>query len=450
MKVAIFTDTFYPEVNGVVTCITNICKNLSKRGYEFLVFAPKYPKKVGSNNVDLGKNVRVIRIHSSGLSTNKGFSRFAFPNLFKHFAECKDFDPDIIHIHTPATIGFMGMLYAKIHRKPSIGTYHTYLPDFLGYISPLKLMRITWLISLFYPQLKPEYKALSANLRSIQRESKLKKNIKKPFVKLTWLYTRLVYDRCNLITTPSKIMVKELIANNLKRPVVYLTNGVEVSLFSSYLEKYGPRKRKAGVVSLINVGRLGYEKHVDDVIRSVAYLNRKVKNMKFELTVVGDGAELKKLELLAKSLGIADRVVFTGLVSRNNLPKYYGNADIFVTASTIETQGIVVLEAMASSLPVVGVGKLALKELIVDGYNGYQVKAGDFKDMARKIYAIAKNEELMNEMSKNALNYVSEHRLENALNKLDSIYKKVYESYGHWKVYKRIKKETKKLSKKFS
>ena len=448
MKVAIFTDTFYPEVNGVVTCIMNLCKNLKDKGYEFIIFAPRYPKSIGSNDLFLGNNVKIVRSISIGLTTNKN-SRFAFPNLFKHYFEFKRFNPDIVHIHTPMSIGVMGLVYAKLNRKPIMGTYHTYLPDFLGYVSPAKLLRISKIISIFYPKLSDEYKTLHREIKALKlignsfESLKIRKGIKKSAVKITWLFTRLIYDRCELITAPSKVMVKELKKNGLKRNVYYLTNGVETEMFRPKGDLNVPEKE----IRLINVGRLGYEKHVDDVIRALSILNKNNKSYVFRLEIAGAGPELKNLKKLSDSLGLRDYVHFSGWVRREYLPELYSKSHIFVTASTIETQGIVVLEAMSSGLPVVGANKLALNELIINGYNGYRARAGDANDFAKKIFAIATNKKLYSDMKVNAENTVEEHKIENAMDNFAVSYNKVCDAHYSWKLKKRIEHETKKIRK---
>ena len=190
MKIAVFSDSFYPQVSGVVTSIINSSQQLAARGHEILIFVPegKFRKP------KLNKRIKIIPIKSFALPAYEEY-RVALPQMIKCLKQVYEFRPDIIHIHTPFSLGIMGLMCAVTYKVPMIGTYHTIFPEFLKYrplpgISDGKLSR-----------------------------------------ELTWGYTNFVYDRCCVVTTPSYTMANELISHGIKAPIKVISNGIDLSKF---------------------------------------------------------------------------------------------------------------------------------------------------------------------------------------------------------------------------
>ena len=167
-------------------------------------------------------------------------------------------------------------------------------------------------------------------------------------------------------------MRSRLVEYGLHVPVAAISNGVDTDLFCppSQEQEMPPRP-----LTLLHIGRLGYEKGVDQVLRAFALLSTNFPQAR--LAIVGTGPDKEVLKSLSNDLGIDDRVIFTGFVAHQDLPALCQKADLFITASTIETQGLVVLEAMSSGLPIVGVDALALPDLIHNEINGFLVPAED-------------------------------------------------------------------------
>ncbi len=428
MKIAIFTDTFYPEINGVTTFLNNFIKHFSQN-HVIRIYAPKYKTR---NELKFNKNVTIYRCSSFSLLTNKS-TRVSMPNVIKMLVDCKKFNPDIIHIHTPAIIGTLGLYYGKLFKKPIVATYHTYFPDFLVYLSPIKIVKELLKLLNKKIRIKKKDKDYELTIKRIKRMNKKIRNseVLKRFKKinkikripksLVWLLTGIFYNNCDLVTTPSMTFVNILSEHKIKKPIVYLSNGIELDLF-----KYKERNKKDDNFTFLYVGRLGFEKNVDVVIKAINILIKKGYDIK--LIIVGDGPAKEELEKLVKLLRIERFVTFTGAINRDNLITYYHNADVFVTASTIETQGIVVLEAMATGMPIIGVRKLALKELIIDNYNGFLAEPFNAKDMADKCEILIKHKELIKEFSKNSYLIAKKHDINSTMKKLERIYNSLINS----------------------
>ncbi|HDP73651.1 MAG TPA: glycosyltransferase family 4 protein [Candidatus Woesearchaeota archaeon] len=429
MRIAIFTETFYPEINGVVTFLKNITEKLSAQGHEIRIYCPKYPKKAFRKPYYPSKNVSVYRAFSIKLITNPA-SRVTIPNVIKVFRDFKRFNPDIVHLQSPLLIGEVGFLCGKLYRKPVISTYHTFLPDFAKYISPLRIARVILINKLIGRMRRKARKVIEEdNPQEIKRFLKKKVNKKKEkeltakFRKVKklneasiWVITRLMYSTHDLITAPSRVMAKILREKRVNRKVLFLSNGIE-------LDKFRPMpKPKRDEIMLLHSGRISFEKNVDVLLNSFKLVSDKCPQAR--LWIVGDGPSQPELKKLAGKLRISDKVKFFGALPREELISLYQKADFFVTASTIETQGIVVLEAMASGLPVVGVKALALSELIRDGQNGFLASPFNPRDFAEKCIRLIESPDLLEKMAQNAPSSIKEHDLDFVVERLICIYER--------------------------
>src|SRR3989344_8401772 len=166
MNIAIFTDSYSPQINGVVTQIKNMGKELKKRGHNVLIVAPSSNSRHGEEDEN---GVKVIYLPSIALPTYPDYriTHFTSSRVKK---ELKEFNADIIHVQTPFSVGWLGVRYGKRYKIPVIGTYHTLIPEFLMYL-PIHFLKKT--------------------------------NFAKS---LAWKYTKVFYNKCSLVTTPSNSM----------------------------------------------------------------------------------------------------------------------------------------------------------------------------------------------------------------------------------------------------
>lgn len=429
MRIVIFTDTYEPEINGVTTSIKNFTRIMAEKGHEFLIICPKYKDHVDNK---LQKNITVKRYPAFSFITNKA-TRLAFTPFRNIKSVIKKFNPDLVHIQTPMNLGAAGIIVSKMLDLKIVQTYHTYIPDFLVYLSPKNILGLDKLEDAFknskvYEDLF-ESKTRIRILRKFSRDVlKIKKGIfyikrkEKKSGKINfqekfgWDFTRLIYNRGDLVLTPSYALKMELEKNGIIVPVEAQTNGIEVSDFK-VKTNYELRNK------ILHIGRLGPEKNVDVLIKAFAIVAKNYKDVVLE--IIGDGPERKYLEKLAGKLHLKDRIIFKGFVDRAVIIEEVGQADFFATASTIETQGLVILEAMASGLPVVGVNALAIPEAIKDGENGFVVNPGDYRSMAKRFTDLLRDRELREKMGKASVLLAKEHDLEKAAQKLEEHYKKL-------------------------
>lgn len=434
MRVALFTDTYLPEVNGVVTSIDSHTRMLGERGHEVLIICPKYRKPI----LHVVPHVTIQRYRSFSFISNRD-TRIALPSVASVAARLRAFKPDLVHIHTPLSIGVIGLATARMMRLPVVETYHTFLPDFMQYVELHRLLRLDDLQArvlnaivfermfesgMFHGLAKLEQggkraideinataRAALGGVRAEEREELS--------TRLAWQFTRTIYNRASLVLTPSQTLKRELESHGVTAPVEYLSNGIDVSLIA-------PKLSYASTGRLLHAGRLGHEKNIDVVLRAFARVAERLPG--YTLDIIGDGPARAGLQRLASSLGVADRVTFRGFMERSALASTYREYDAFVTASTIETQGIVLLEAMAAGLPVVGVDALAIPEIVQHGRAGLVVPPGDDTAIAEAIEHLLPDEALRASLGAGGREGVHPHALPAVIDRLEALYADVSEA----------------------
>lgn len=349
MKILLTTDTFSPSINGVVISVTNLYKELTKRGHE----------------------VKILTLSNTGYSYKEGdvyylrsFNAIIYPGARgtlsyknKFINEIIKWSPDIVHSHTE----FCTLIHAKYIRKklriPHVHTYHTMYEDYLGYIFKGKLISRRRAMSL----------------------------IKK------------LIGSVDEIITPTQKAKGSLTAYGMDNLISIIPTGIDLSRFTikhQHKEKVKELKEKIGIKEddkvLIFLGRLGKEKNIDEIIMNVKELN---KELDIKMLIVGGGPYMDNLKKLVNELELERNIIFTGMVPPEEVPLYYSLANIFVTASTSETQGLTYIEALASGLPVVCRYDEAVEGLIIDGFNGHMYRNKDeFKQSIKSL--IDKNDNI--------------------------------------------------------
>lgn len=373
LKIAFYTDSFLPAVDGVVISILNFRKELEKRGHEVYIYASGTSKTRQMVNGD--NNIVIVR----GLK----FKRYPQYNLalFPLASKLKTLNikTDINHAHTPFMMGMHALILSKLDRTPVVGSFHTLFTD-----------------------------------RSVIKEYVVANRlVTKTIIKYSWKYARLFYNRCDGVAAPS-ITMKNMLENRGIRNVDVVPNGIDVKRFNSNVNGSEVRRKilknkKAKLV--MYVGRLSKEKRLETLIKAAQML--KDENIKFAL--VGAGPALGHYQHMVERMHLQESVKFVGFVQNRQLPKYYAACDVFCIPSTFETQGVVSLEAMASGKPVVGADYLALKELIKNGKNGEKFRPNDSTDCARKIRKVIYNTDSYKEMRATAKRYSIERTTDDLL-----------------------------------
>lgn len=320
MRIAMMTDSWFPTRDGVVTSIMIIKESLEALGHEVFVIAPEPEKEDRQDGVYYFPAVRF-----------KSYEGYYVPILPSNKMEIlREIDPDVIHIHGVATMAIRGLICGHELGIPTVMTFHTMVDDAAKYYSPIKL--------------PPE---------TMER--------------LIWIYLRQILKRMDVVVTPTSCIGDELGSRGaVCRNLVTIPTGTNTAEFHPGIPGDDIRRRHGliGYRVAIHVGRISYEKELDMVVRAMQRIDAK-------LLVAGKGPAKADIERLVDELGLQDKVVFAGFVPDSELPAYYNAADIAVSASKFETQGLSILEAMASGKPVACRNGRAFAEIVHDGENGY-------------------------------------------------------------------------------
>ncbi|MEK6916592.1 MAG: glycosyltransferase [Nanoarchaeota archaeon] len=403
--------TYLPKMDGIVVSLVNTTLYLANKGHKVAIAAPEYPGYKDKKQ----KNITVKRFSSFSFPPYPEI-RISHPNIYTFKQLILDFEPNIIHTHTPGTLCLLALLFAKQYNIPIITTYHTSFPDVMIYTSPAKLLKLDFLFNKIKIVQSTKFeniqKKLQKTLEKI-RMPKLEKKSRELSRKRILSITNVFYNKHDLVIAPSERIKKDLVKHKLKSKVIVISNGIEI-------KKFKKKNKYNKFPKFLQIGRVGFEKKIDIVIDAMSILIKKYPKAK--LTIVGDGPAMETLKKQVSKLNLEKNVEFTGFVPRNKIAKIYRNHDVFITASEMETQGLVLLEAMASGLPVIGVNVLAIPDVVHNKKTGFLVKRGDYKAIARKMCKFIEEPNLIKEYGRNARIETAKHNIEITLRSLEKTY----------------------------
>ena len=342
-----FTDYFFPELGGIQDSIATISHSLGRRGHNVEVYAPRYARRdyhrIGSEvrERDLGANVRIRRRLSLPFPSSTRQSRVALLSPVAVAELARRTRPDVVHAHTFFGIGLEALLAGACLGIPVIGTNHTTIAGF-GPCIPMSADRAA-------------------------------------------AYVRWFYNRCNFVTAPSRSVFEELGTDRLCRPHFVVSNPIDTDLFRPVRSDECIELRARFGLSRPTVtyaGRLGREKNIEVLVHAVALLRD--RGFAADLVIAGHGSYEPELRSLATGLRISNQVRFLGTLSQKDLAQLLRVSDAFAIMSTSETQSMVLLQAMASGIPVVAADARALSEF-VNPDNGVLVASHDPVMLARAL-----------------------------------------------------------------
>jgi 1,2-diacylglycerol 3-alpha-glucosyltransferase len=384
-----FADSFYPTVDGAVVSMETQIRGLEAKGHEVVVFAPDTPKKP-----DYPRTVHYFP--SIEFRSYKGYRIiWAAPRMMEHLRREK---VDILHCHGVASMAILSLTAARAMEIPHLLTFHTMANEAVKYYS-------------FLP---------------------MREDLMVPSV---WIYLRNMMSRPEVVIAPSAPIKEELLANGVRMHACEVVpTGVDLARFSpkSYDRKFLERFGLDGHRVALHVGRLSMEKRLDIVLKAMVRLRKEEPDLR--LLVAGQGPAYDHYRSMAQSLGVADRVVFAGFLPDEDLPKAYATCDMLVLASTFETQGLVVLEALASGTPVAGIRCRAIPEFVTEGKNGCLFEEDSCAEGIRRCLSRASS------MKINAVASAREYSVESCTDKLVKTYalaEDVLASDTSWKLWGR-------------
>lgn len=382
LNIAMFTNNYLPFIGGVPISIERLSSGLRSLGHNVYIFAPKYPGNTTDEN-------NIIRCKL--LMPYKKFG-FEFPvvNIFSSDIK-KTFDSynfDVVHVHHPFWMGTKGLKLAKKHNIPVVLTYHTRLEQYAHYIP---------VFGTFFKNVISHY--------MIRRFS----------------------QKCDAIIAPTAD-AKEYLRNiGVSKYIEVMPTGVD---FSKYPSKESDEVKdiretyKGGKeILLCSVSRLAKEKNLYFLLDGIKYIKDHT-SISFRCIIIGEGPEKENIKKTIKDYKIEDAVILIGSKAPDEIYKYYTASDIFVFASQSETQGMVLLEAMAGGCPVVTVRSSGIENLVQNGVNGYKTRA-DVEEWADKVIYLMSNSNLMKKISENAFRFAEQYSLKSMAERGLSVYNKV-------------------------
>ena len=383
MRVGIFTDTYPPEINGVATSCEMLKKTLEKHGHEvFVVTTNPFTNKMEVKD-------HILRI--PGILLKKLYN-YRLAGLFhpKVTKIIKSWDLDIIHTQTEGGVGLYARMLAPLFKLPLVYTYHTMYVDYTYYVT-----------------------------KGVMDQS-VKTIVKK--------ISKVLCETCDEFTTPSEKTKNALRGYGVERYINVVPNGIDLDRFevseenTERIKEYRKEHGLEDTKILLSLGRVAKEKSIDVLLKGYALYLKKSPSIKTKLFIVGDGPDKANLEKLAYDLKITDYVEFVGKVPYKDVPFYYQLADLYLSASTSETQGLTFVEAIASKTLVLCRFDENLIEVIKENQTGFYF--GDEESFAFKLEKVLS----LDKEEKNKI--IEKAYMENKKYSLESFYlnmKEVYE-----------------------
>ncbi len=384
MRIGFFVDSYLPNTFGIEVSIESFRKNLEKLGHQVFIFAPYF-----ANYKDT--NPRIFRFRSLKIC-EKPEMRVALPFLsdnIEQFKKVQELKLDIVHSHSPYTMGYLGKYAADKQGIPFVYTHHTQYSEYA---------KVYFKDKLILPRLAKMWSKLFAN----------------------W---------ADLVIAPSPKIEKMLREDGVEKRIAVLPTGIDLSIFKKSNKKRKEIREKLGIAPQTKVlffaGRISEEKNVAFLIDALKETLKKRKDVRLLLAGLGPKPYLRKLIKKAEENKVRAFVRFLGLLPRKDMPSFYQAADIFVFPSLTETQGIVVLEADASGLPVVVLEDDAFKNIVVNNKNGFLIKNNSPSSFSAKILKILEDKDFYDKLSLGSRLIASRFSIEKQTEKLLNLYSSV-------------------------
>lgn len=382
MKIAMFSDAYYPRINGVSVSVKSYAEALTELGHQVCIICCDYGNsdQIEKDKIEYSdKKIKIIRLSSLPLFISKEdrLARISQWHSVKHAMD--EFKPDIIHLNSEFLLGYYGLTYGRFRFVPIVYTFHTLWEDYVeGYIP-------------FLP-------------------TNASKKIAKDMIKV---YLKMADE----IITPTQRIADVVKAYNINRPTDILPTGIpekittvtedELTAFKErFYNQLFPQLKERPV--LLYVGRVVKEKNIDFLYPVLKEVQKTIPET--ALLIVGGGPELKPLQEKAAAPDLKDHVFFTDYVPREELRFYYHIADIFVFPSVTETQGLVTVEAMMTGLPVVAIGEMGTVD-VMQGDNGGFMVPHETAEFANKVKLLLTDKDLHNQKSQEAVKWSEQWNL---------------------------------------
>lgn len=384
MNIGIFSDTYSPQVNGVVSSILTLEKKLREQGHNVYIFTISHPQA----EHDSPYVYRMVSLPFVFLKDHR--VGIIYSNKAVH--KIKRLKLDLILSQTEFSVGIFARLVAKKLEIPIIHTYHTVYEDYMHYISK-------------GVELSP----------SIARK-----------------YSKSFCNHVDGVVAPTKKTEKLLKSYGVLKPIRIIPTGIDFAPFrpENYSKEEVSHLKEVFHIPpndpiVLFVGRVAKEKSIDVLIKAMPLLLTKIPDAK--LVIVGDGPSRLELEELAKTLNVRDAVIFTGMQPWSSIGRMYQLGDVFVSASVTETQGLTFAEAMAAALPVVAMEDESIAGFVRDGYNGHLFH--NEEELAHKLAKVLSDQAYRQILSENAIHSIKPLSAETFGHNAEAFYREILQIY---------------------
>ena len=338
MKVLITTDLYAPAVNGVVTSVLNLRKELLRRGCDVKIMTLSDSLRSRRDGDVYYVGSVSARVIYPGVRVRTTLSK-------KIFRELIQWKPDVIHCQCEFSAFTFARKISRATGAPVVHTYHTMYEDYSHYFTK-------------NPKLGRVFAAI---------------------------LSRKILNKCDAVIAPTEKVKNALLGYGVEKPIKVVPTGLDLERFRPPDPRAVQRLRgqlniPAENKILIFVGRLAKEKNIEEII---SYLS-KLDDDKLTFLIAGDGPYLESLQNTAADFGVGSKIIFTGMIPPANIPLYYALGDVFVSASKSETQGLTYAEALLCGTPLLCKRDSALDGVLIEGQNGYLFD--NFDDFSQKLY----------------------------------------------------------------
>ncbi|MFV0343961.1 MAG: glycosyltransferase family 4 protein [Anaerocolumna sp.] len=401
MNIGLFTDTYYPEINGVANSVYILKKELEELGHTVYVFTTTTP---GAPEYEYN----VFRVPSLPciFITERRVGLFYQPKLASLI---KKLNLDLIHTHTEFSLGIFGRIMASELKIPTVHTYHTIYEDYTHYIT--------------------HFKPLDKRAKAFAR-----------------IFSKVCCNTVEQVVVPTEKVKELLLEYSVSKDISIIPTGVELKKFNPSLyqkEQVETLKKEYGIEPLdkvlLYVGRISKEKNIAEILEAMPVYMEKRTRVKF--IIIGGGPEMEALKGQVKSYGLTNRIQFLGPKPWDEIGLYYQLGDVFVSASQSETQGLTYIEAMAAGLPVVAKFDKCLEDILEEGNNGYSFI--DQEGLIRGLEGILYNGENI-PYGTNAINKMKKYSTEEFASRMINLYEGIMERQHIF--LQRVSNEAKKIN----
>lgn len=360
MKILFISDVYFPRVNGVSTSIETFRRNLQSLGHTVHLIAPDY----GTSCAD---ETNILRVPARTLPFDPEDRLMKYGWVMKRLEQLRAEQYDIIHIQTPFVAHYLGTKLSRLLEIPCVETYHTFFEEYLHHYIPLAPKKLTGFIA--------------------KR------------------FSRHQGNSLHGMVVPSHPMLNVLKGYGITTHTDVIPTGIEPQSFVpgdrvAFRHKYGiPQDRPV----LLFLGRVAHEKNIGFLLKMLVLVKKEIADVL--LVIAGEGPARASLQQEVRELGLGDNVSFLGYLDRHTeLNSCYRAADIFVFSSRTETQGLVLLEAMAQGTPVVSTAELGTRDVLRDGL-GVWIAKEELEDFSAKVITMLGNAEALKDLSASGCEY---------------------------------------------